>query len=95
MKYANIRRLGYKDGINRIGIGDYIQLLAIDNIYNEMNILSKITYLDLWDIRNYCGEKVVLPVNQLLGGEPWFDEKGNFCISENIIPIFIGVSLIL
>ena len=93
MKYANIRRLGYKDGINRIGIGDYIQLLAIDNIYNEMNILSKITYLDLWDIRNYCGEKVVLPVNQLLGGEPWFDEKGNFCISENIIPIFIGVSL--
>ena len=34
MKYANIRRLGYKDGINRIGIGDYIQLLAIDNIYN-------------------------------------------------------------
>ena len=29
MKYANIRRLGYKDGINRIGIGDYIQLLAI------------------------------------------------------------------
>ena len=45
MKYANIRRLGYKDGINRIGIGDYIQLLAIDNIYDELGFLSGISMI--------------------------------------------------
>ena len=58
MKYANIRRLGYKDGINRIGIGDYIQLLAIDNIYSELGFLSDAIYMDLWDIRDYRGEKI-------------------------------------
>lgn len=86
MKYANIRRLGYKDGINRIGIGDYIQLLAIDNIYNEMNILSKITYLDLWDIRNYCGEKVVLPVNQLLVENHGLTKKEIFVFQKTLFP---------
>ena len=93
MKYANIRRLGYKDGINRIGIGDYIQLLAIDNIYDELGFLSDAIYMDLWDIHDYRGEKIVLPINQLLGGEPWLDKNGNFYISEDIIPIFIGISL--
>lgn len=93
MKYANIRRLGYKDGTNRIGVGDYIQLLAIDNLYSEMDVLPETVYMDLWDIQSYRGEKIILPINQLLGGEPWLDEKGNLKISEDIIPVFLGVSL--
>lgn len=93
MKYANIERLGYRDGKNRIGVGDYVQLLAIDNLYREMGVAEEVVYLDLWDINTYRGEKLVLPINQLIGGKPWLDEYGNFLISENIVPIFLGISL--
>lgn len=92
MRFANIRYLGYNDGKNRIGVGDYIQLLAIDNLYKQMGIRD-VVWIDLDQIATYKGEYLILPINQLLGGSLWLDQDGNFLFSEKIIPVFLGVSL--
>lgn len=50
MRYANIKSLpdaNSADGKRRINTGDYIQLIAIDNIYKEMGIdRPEIYYID-------------------------------------------------
>lgn len=93
MKFANMERLGYKDGKNRIGVGDYIQLIAIDSLYQEMGITEDVVYLNADEITTYRGKTLFLPVNQLISGAPWLNRYGVFSISRDIVPIFLGVSL--
>lgn len=93
MKFANVERVGYKDGKNRIGVGDYIQIIAIDDLYQEMGIKNDVINLDAKDMAFYSGETLILPINQLIAFEPWLDQNGEFSISKDIIPVFLGVSL--
>lgn len=91
MKYANIRYLGYPEGENLIGVGDYIQLLAIDYLYKVMG-KQNIEMIDLDQIETYHGEYLILPINQLISGEMWLKKNGDFRFSDRIIPVFVGVS---
>lgn len=93
MRYANIERLGGYDAENIMSVGDYIQLVAIDNIYKEMGVESDVIYLDSQEIISYRGEKLILPINQLITGYPLLDKDGNFSFSKDIQPIFLGISL--
>lgn len=93
MKFANIERIGYKDGKNIANVGDYIQMIAIDNLYREMGVINDVVNLNADDLASYSGETLILPLNQLISSEPWMNKYGEFAISKNITPIFLGVSL--
>lgn len=99
MKFANIERLGkierfgYTEVKDCVTPGDYIQILAIDNLYQQIGVAQDVVRLDAWDIASYRGEKLILPINQFFAGEPWFDQNNNFMFSEDIIPLFLGLSL--
>ena len=92
MKFANMKKI-YINGKQIGNIGDYIQLLAIDNLYEEMGILEDVVYFqDFFQESDVIEEKFILPINQMIGrSQPWCDELGNFCFPEYIIPVFIGV----
>ena len=88
MKYAN-----YKfdaRGVNNLG--DNMQLIAIDSIYERMGIPKKdIIYIDKNETSTYKGEYVVLPVTM-----PLIDyTEGGICgrFSNYIIPVFLGLTL--
>lgn len=92
MKYANIVFSG-KEFNN---LGDNIQLIAIDKIYNYMGILDndicKIPYGELSTWKSPDNEKVILPINF-----PFLEYKENGIIgtfSEDIIPVFLGLTLL-
>lgn len=99
MKFANIERVGKlpNTGYGRKNTfftpGDYIQLLAIDNLYQEMGVARDVVCLDTADIADYKGEQLIVPVNLMWGGEPWYDRDYNFKFSKDITPIFLGLSL--
>lgn len=69
MKYANISiERGYakskerKNAIRVVNIGDYIQIIAIDNLYKKMGISKKdIVYIEYYDLFDYDGDDVILP----------------------------------
>ena len=73
MKYANISiERGYahsairfgKDKERKINIGDYAQILAVDNLYCRMGIPNEeIIYIEYYDLFDYDGEYVILPIN--------------------------------
>ena len=58
MKYANISiESGYakskerKNAIRVVNIGDYIQIIAIDNLYKKMGISKRdIVYIEYYDL---------------------------------------------
>lgn len=88
MKYAN-----YKfdaRGVNNLG--DNMQLIAIDSIYERMGIpRNDIIYIDKNETSTYKGEYVVLPVTM-----PLVDyTEGGICgrFSNHIIPVFLGLTL--
>lgn len=92
MKYANIVFSG-KEFNN---LGDNIQLIAIDKLYNYMGIsdedICKIPYGELSTWKSPDGEKVILPINF-----PFLEYKENGIIgtfSEDIIPVFLGLTLL-
>ena len=63
--YANSKERDAEGNCDRVvNIGDYAQLLAIDNLYSYMGVdeedIVKIEYYDLLD---YEGEYVILPIN--------------------------------
>ena len=93
MKFANIERLGYIEGKNLLYIGDHIQLLAIDNLYQQMGVTEDVVHLDAWDVASYKGEKLILPINQFFARGPFLDKNSNFTISEDITPVFLGLGL--
>lgn len=85
MRYANFAHNGKT--IN--SIGDQMQILAIDYLYEKMGIsLNEVIYINKDDLRFYDGEEVILPVAFPLfdycegGLQNWFSKK--------IKPIFLG-----
>lgn len=88
MKFANY----YFKGKSMNNIGDNMQILAIDYIYQQMGVQDDIVYIDKNDLPTYEGEYVVLPVNMPLvdyrenGIAGWFSSK--------IIPVFFGLTLV-
>ena len=87
------RSKGTKKGDHAFfNIGDNIQMMAVRRIYKEeLHISDKdIIEIDFHDLRNYCGEYVVVLINLFFFGchdmkETWFPA------SPYIIPIFVGV----
>lgn len=101
MKFANF---SYEDFVpsnaetdpiaNGYNIGDYIQIVAIDNLYNYMKIDSRsIVRIRPCDLATYDGEEVILPINFLMfNNSPYFFDKEGINFSTRIIPVFLGVT---
>lgn len=99
MKYANISinrgsisTYNNSESAERvINIGDHIQLEAIDNLYRYMGVEEKdIVYIEYYDLMDYDGEYVVLPINFILFN-PFFGDRP-LIFSPKIIPVFLGIS---
>lgn len=92
MKYANI---GWQETVRgskaAINLGDNLQFLAIDFIYNKMGI-EDVHYLDMSEVASYKGEKLVLPLNWCLFDNNYM--RGDYLdISDNIEPVFLGMTV--
>lgn len=88
MKYANISFIG-REVCN---IGDNLQCMAIDHLYECMGIkpeeITYIPYSELSTWKSDDGEKVLLPLNFPFS---LFAENGLAGIlSEDIVPVFLG-----
>lgn len=96
MKYANFLYVGGEeldDEMSRVNLGDYMQILAIDYMYQEMKIpKEEIYYISIKDIGSYVGEYLILPINFMMMDND-FCNDGKIIISEYIIPVFIGICL--
>ncbi len=70
-------------------VGDFVQTLAIDLIYEEMGIKKEDTVdIPFQDLSSYKGEKVILPLN---GYFYYNREYPSFPTSADIIPVFLGL----
>lgn len=89
MKYANYKF--FARGVNNLG--DNLQILAIDNIYQKMGIdLNDVIYIDTQELSTYMGEYVILPVTM-----PLVDYvEGGIAkrFSPYIIPVFLGLTMV-
>lgn len=100
MRYANfvcddlftIKEAAENDSIEKIwNVGDYIQILAIENLYKEMGINTcDIVRIRMQELKSYKGEKLLLPINLIMYGDNFF-EGADMTISEDIVPVFLGV----
>jgi hypothetical protein len=88
MKFANLR---FKSkSINNIG--DNMQLMAIDYIYETMGVpQSEIVYIDKDKLDDYEGDYVVLPISMPLSD--YSNEGMASRFSRYIIPVFLGLTL--
>ncbi len=85
MKFANI--IMKREG--RCTVGDDIQLLAIENLYNYMGIdYRDVIRIPFNELATYDGEYVVLPISFPLYG--YSHENFITCFSPKIIPVFLG-----
>jgi len=88
MKYANYKF--YARGVNNLG--DNMQLIAIDLIYEHMGIPKEdIIYIDKNETSTYKGEYVVMPVTMPLVDYTEGGISGRF--SDHIVPVFLGLTL--
>jgi hypothetical protein len=84
MNFANY---SYKSK-RAINIGDYMQILAIDNVYRQMGIPKEdIIYIDVDDVSTYDGDYVVLPIGLLMHNVS--GDKISDGFSKKIIPVFL------
>ncbi|MCL1994719.1 MAG: polysaccharide pyruvyl transferase family protein [Defluviitaleaceae bacterium] len=87
MKYANI----CNRESNSVNIGDYLQFMAIDNLYTEMGLKEdEIIRLKLSEVKTYMGERLILPINFFI---EYFTSNGKMDISPDITPIFLAAVL--
>ena len=83
MKYAN---LILDENVNMVNIGDYMQILAIENLYCHMGVdYDTVQRIRVPELNTYSGEKVILPLNY-----PMF---GYYTLSEDITPVYLGISV--
>ena len=69
--------------------GDNIQTIALDGIVEELFPKEQIVDINIYDMPNYDGEYVLLPLNCNL----WTCDENYFLpASDKIIPVFIAVS---
>lgn len=82
MKFANL----IVDSKVVKNIGDDMQIFAIEYLYKYMGIdYNTVCRIPVSELRLYSGEDVILPIN--------FPFQGMVKLSENIIPVYIGLSL--
>lgn len=87
MKFANI----IFDRNERLTIGDDMQLLAIENLYNNMGIkYDEVIRIPFHDLGNYDGEYAVLPISFPLFG--YNHDLAVTQFSPKIIPVFLALS---
>lgn len=84
MKYAN---LVLDEKVKMVNAGDYMQILAIENVYNYMGIqYENVVRIKISELSTYDGEYVVLPINY-----PFY---GYYNLSSKIKPVYLGISII-
>lgn len=90
MKYGRITYNDMTGGSTPYtNIGDWCQTFAIDNIYRRMGIAdSDIVNLNRSEISTYKGEKVLVV---LQADCRQLDQKDIFPVSEDIIPVYLGI----
>ncbi len=73
-----------------INIGDYMQLIAIMNLYRIMGIPEKdVVRIEYYDMFDYSGEDIVLPIN-FIWFNPFWGER-ELILPESIHPVFLGI----
>lgn len=83
MKYANL----YLETREIENIGDWAQIFAVDYLYHYMGIDKKdIVRIGISELNTYQGEKLILPINY-----PFY---GLYSLSDDIIPVYLGISII-
>ena len=90
MLYANIKFDGNRNG--SVNIGDDLQILAIEYLYQYMGIDYKdVVRIRLSELSTYTGEYAILPVSFPLYGY----REGTYIkmFSPKIIPVFLGLSI--
>ena len=88
MKFANY----YYVGKNMNNLGDQLQILTIDYIYQQMGIKKDdIVYIDMDELPYYNGCPVILPVSMPLMNYNEHGIAGMF--SNKITPVFLGLTL--
>lgn len=88
MKFANMIVNYERESKRQRNYGDDIQLLAIENLYNYMNIpYEEIVRIKTTDIFSYDGEPLILPINY-----PFYGCYSK--LSPYIFPVFLGISLL-
>lgn len=94
MKYANIRwqNTELESGIKAVNYGDCLQFFAIDYLLSLVKHNNDVVYLDMRDVKEYQGEKLILPLNWSLFWKDYM-EGDRLCISEDIIPVFLAVTI--
>lgn len=81
----------YDSTRTNINIGDYLQFMTVNHIYQHMGIPEKdIVYIDFADVIEYDGERMVLPINYSIHD---FVKNGRIAISKQITPVFIALQL--
>lgn len=97
MKYANIlyngsTTFGDVGGNKLLNVGDQLQLIAIDTVYEKMGISpNEILYIDYDDLASYNGEYALLPINFFFPYKKYISDVG-IGFSNKIIPVFIGMA---
>ena len=77
MKFANLALDSDKKMEN---IGDWVQIFAIENLFEYMNIKkNEIVHIKISELSTYDGEYVILPINYPL--------YGYYHLSYKIIPV--------
>ena len=85
--HVNFANLALNETASITNIGDWVQILAIDNIYNKMEVnLRNVVRIPVDKISSYRGEKLILPIN--------FPMFGIYDLSPDIIPVFLGLSVV-
>ncbi|NTY92251.1 polysaccharide pyruvyl transferase family protein [Pseudomonas putida] len=74
-----------------MNVGDIVQTLAVEYLYDLLGVDSEqVIGVSKYELREYQGEKVVLPVTGFFNERP---DMGEVPFSEKIIPVFLGYHL--
>lgn len=96
MKFANIYWQNTQiidSNVVAVNIGDNLQFMAIDYLYSKFLPESEqIVKLQMNEMKQYKGEDLILPMNWCLF-DPAFMNGDKIAISEDIIPIFLGMTI--
>ncbi|MCT4617941.1 MAG: polysaccharide pyruvyl transferase family protein [Marinisporobacter sp.] len=96
MKYANIESdqlINNRTEKMLCNIGDYLQFITIDSLYEEMGVNKKdVIRLNITDVKSYRGEYAVLPLNYAIFNENFMTD-GKLDFSDRIVPIFLACTL--
>lgn len=98
LRFGNLKIVGLPDSSGELesritNIGDFAQLIAIDELYHSLGI-SNIINIDLSNTEKEW-EKVlpytILPINYLYATNTMYDRLLN--LSDHIIPVYLGLSI--